>query len=107
MSRSRIIRGISVNTKVSQTEYEAIHAEAAACGLSLGEWMRTRLLASERDELMLAEMIAIRTIVVNALYGFGCSRPWTSDEYKKLVSHADNMKADAAHKMLTGEEPPK
>jgi hypothetical protein len=69
MSRSRIVRAISVNTKVSQSEYETIRAEAAARGLCLSEWMRARLLTPERDELVLAEMIATRTIVVNALYG--------------------------------------
>ncbi len=104
MSRSRIIRAISVNTKVSQTEYQTIQAEAAARGCSLSEWMRARLLALERDELLLAEMVATRTIVTNAVYGLGCSRPWTPEEYKKLVNHADSTKATTARGMLTGED---
>lgn len=107
MSRSRIIRAISVNAKVSQSEYDAIQAQAAARGLNLGEWMRARLLTAERDEVLLAEMIATRTIVVNALYGQGCSRPWTADEYKKLVSHADSVKTATARALLTGEDLPK
>ncbi len=104
MSRSRIIRAISVNTKVSQSEYETIQTQAASRGLCLSEWMRARLLAPERDELVLAEMIATRTIVVNGLYGLGCSKSWTADEYKKLVSHADSVKTATARALLAGEE---
>jgi len=104
MSRSRIIRTISANTKLSQAEYESIQAQAAARGLSLGEWMRGRLLASERDELVLSEIIAARLIFVNALYGFGCTVPWTADDFKKLVNHADSVKAATAHSFLSGKE---
>jgi hypothetical protein len=104
MSRSRVIRAISVNTKVSQSEYEAIQAQAAARGLCLSEWMRARLLAPERYELVLAEVIATRTIVVNGLYRLNCSQPWTADEYKRLVSHADSVKTAAARAILAGEE---
>jgi hypothetical protein len=107
MSRSRIVRAISVNTKVSQPEYEGIQAQAAARGLCLSEWMRARLLAPERDELVLAEVVAIRLIVVNAVYGLGCSRPWAAEDYKKLVSHADSVKVATARALLSVEEPSK
>ena len=107
MSRSRVIRAISVNTKVSQTEYETIQTQAASRGLCLSEWMRARLLAPERDELVLAEVIATRTIVVNALYGQGCAKPWTADEYRKLTIHADSVKTATARALLAGEEPAK
>ncbi len=100
MSRSRIIRAVSVNTKVSQSEYDAIQAHAAARGLCLSEWMRARLLATERDELMLAEVFATRTIVVNSVFGHGCTKPWTAEEYKRLVVHADSVKATVARSLL-------
>jgi hypothetical protein len=89
---------------MSQTEYEAIQAQAALRGLSLGEWMRSRLLATERDEILLAEVIATRTIVVNALYSLNGPTPWSPDEYKKLVSHADKVKTACARALLGGEE---
>lgn len=104
MSRSRIIRAISVNTKVSQSEYEAIQTQAAARGLCLSEWMRARLLAPERDQLILAETIATKTLVVNGFYALGCSKPWTADEYKKLVSHAESIKTATARALLAGED---
>lgn len=102
MSRSRIVRAISVNTKVSQAEYEAIQAQAASRGLCMSEWMRARLIATERDELVLAELWATRTIVVNAAFGHGCTKPWTAEEYKRLVAHADGVKATVAHSLLAG-----
>lgn len=107
MSRSRVIRAVSVNTKLSEAEYRAIQAQAAARDLSLGEWMRTRLLAGEHDELLLAEMYATRSIIVNALYGLECPKPWAAEDYKRLVDHADAIKTAAARALLAGEEPPK
>ncbi len=107
MSRSSIVRAVSVNAKVSQTEFEAIQAQARAHGLSLGEWMRTRLLAGERDELLLAEMYATRSIIVNAIYGLECPKPWSPEDYRRLVDHADTIKVAAARALLAGEEPPK
>lgn len=104
MSRSRIIRAISINTKVSQSEHKAIQTQAASRGLCLSEWMRARLLSSERDELILAEMLATRTIVVNAFYGQGCIHPWTAEEYKRLVAHADSAKEAMARALLAVEE---
>jgi len=107
VSRSRIIRAISVNTKLSEAEYQAVRAQAAARDLSLGEWMRTRLLAGERDEILLAEMYATRAVLVNALYGLECPKPWSPEDYKKLVNHADTIKMEAARALLAGEEPPR
>jgi hypothetical protein len=102
MSRSRIVRAISVNTKVSQPEYDAIQAQAASRGLCVSEWMRARLIATERDELVLGELWATRTIVVNAAYGQSCTKPWTAEEYKRLVAHADRVKATVARSLLVG-----
>jgi hypothetical protein len=102
MSRSRIIRAISVNTKVSQSEYKTIQAQAASRGQCVSEWMRSRLIATERDELVLAELWATRTIVVNATYGQGCTKPWTAEDYKRLVAHADGTKAAVANSLLAG-----
>jgi hypothetical protein len=96
-----------VNTKLSEAEYQAVQAQAATRDLSLGEWMRTRLLAGERDELLLAEMYATRSIIVNAIYGLECLKPWSPEEYKRLVNHADTIKMAAARALLAGEEPPK
>ena len=107
MSKSKVVRGHSVNAKLSESEYETIQAQAAARGMCLGEWMRTRLLAGERDELLLAEMYATRSIIVNALYGSECPKPWSPEDYKRLVNHADSIKTEAARALLAGEEPPK
>ena len=107
MSRSRVIRAISINTKLSQAEFEAIQAQAATRGLCLSEWMRARLLAPLSDELILAEVLAAKTVFVNALFGMGCSPPWSAADFKQLVSHADGVKVATARALLAGEEPSK
>ncbi len=60
----------SVGTKVSDEEYAQF--EALAGGLTMSEWTREVLLNAVKpntsEQIVLAEMIALRTILLNAFY---------------------------------------
>ena len=69
-----VFRRKSIGTKVSEEEYARL--EALAGGRALGEWVREVLLreldgrqARPADEILLAEVLALRTILLNAKSG--------------------------------------
>ena len=68
-----VFRRKSIGTKVSEEEYAKL--EALAGGRALGEWVREVLLreldggqARPAEETVLAEVLALRTILLNAFY---------------------------------------
>ncbi len=72
----------SVGTKVSQDEYARLEACAADKQLSISEWSRQTLLAAANafegtagEQAILAEVIALRTIVANLIYTFTSASP--------------------------------
>ena len=65
----------TVGSRVSEEEYAALEKLAQAQGQTLSEWSRKVLLeklnpilASPTEELLLAEVLASRTIVMNLMY---------------------------------------
>lgn len=68
------LRTKSVSTKVSEEEFVALESRARARKLTLSEWVRAELLeprGGERgaaDELLLGEVLALRTILMNLLF---------------------------------------
>jgi hypothetical protein len=68
----------SVGTKVTDAEYATLEARARGRSLTLSEWVRAVLLASSPksgaeagDRVLLAEVLALRTILVNLLFSIG------------------------------------
>jgi len=68
-----VFRRKSIGTKVSEEEYAKL--EALAGGRALGEWVREVLLreldggqARPAEQTLLAEVLALRTILLNAFY---------------------------------------
>src|SRR5487761_318630 len=69
------LRNRTVRCKMSEAEYERLVAVTEHEGLTLGEWCRDVLLkrtnarkAKPVEETLLAEVIALRTILLNAFY---------------------------------------
>jgi hypothetical protein len=65
----------TVGTRVSEEEYTALEKLAQGQGQNISEWCRTVLLdqlqpsaPSPAEELLLAEVLASRTIVMNLMY---------------------------------------
>lgn len=95
----REVRSKSVGTKVTEAELRVLESRAERAGLTLSEWVRdvlqgssieTGTLAAERA--ILAEVLAMRTILLNFMLkvGEGTAIPEESD--KKLIAWADANK---------------
>ena len=75
------LRTKSVGTKVSEPEFAALETRARASGLTLSEWVRDVLLASSpgagaeaANQVMLGELLALRTILINLLFSISQGR---------------------------------
>jgi len=99
------LRTKSVGTKVSDAEYAALGTRARASGLTLSEWVRDVLLGSGRPvnvdtEVLLAEVLALRTVLINLLFSMAKSEPMTAEGMQGLIERADKDKARRALEKL-------
>ena len=92
----------SVSTKVSDEEYARF--EALAGGQTMSEWTRDVLLKAANpntsEQIVLAELIALRTILLNAFYKQAQGATLTVDEMQRLINHADQDKFRKAQERL-------
>jgi hypothetical protein len=96
-------RNRSISTKVTDAEYEQVVAHANPKTVS--EWARAILInASEPVDiefLLLAEFLALRTIVMNLHFALAEGGPVPSTEaMKRLVERADAEKVNRAHRHI-------
>lgn len=102
------LRNRTVGCKMSEAEYEQLIAVAERDGLTLSEWCREALLQQVGmqkpravEEIVLAELIALRTILLNALYKLAHREALTPDEMQRLIERADQDKFRKAQDRLT------
>lgn len=99
------LRTKSVSTKVSEDEFAALEARARARKLS--EWVRAELLEPRNDaggagtEVLLGEVLALRTILMNLLFSIGKGEPTTPEQMQALIERADKDKMRRAMERLT------
>ena len=96
-----VFRRKSIGTKVSEEEYAKL--EALAGGRAIGEWVREVLLrevegrqARPADETVLAEVLALRTILLNAFYKLAQGEKLTAEELQSFIDRADASKLQKA-----------
>lgn len=96
------LRTKSISTKVSDEEYAQF--EALAGGQTISEWTRDVLLKAAKpntsEQIMLAELIALRTILLNAFYKQAQGQALTADEMQRLIDRADQDKFRKAQERL-------
>jgi len=92
----RALRTKSVGTKVSEAELRVLESRAGAAGLTLSEWVRDVLLGSSVDagtmaaeRAILAEMLAMRAILLNFLLKLSMRQPITEQVSRELITWAD------------------
>jgi hypothetical protein len=72
------LRNKSIGTKVSEDEYAALEKLAEARGLTLGEWLRelvlAELIAHPAEQVILAEVLALRMLYLNTVQILGPGR---------------------------------
>jgi hypothetical protein len=103
----RELRTKSVGTKVSEAELRVLESRAERAGLTLSEWVRDVLLGSSvemgtlaAERAILAEVLAMRTILLNFMLKVGEGNPIPEAASKKLIEWADANKMKRALEVL-------
>jgi len=97
----------SVGTKVTEAEYARLEACACQEGLSISEWCRSVLLKrthgerpTETQRITLAEVMALRTILLNLHFAVARAETITADAMQAIIERADRDKAKKAMERL-------
>ena len=101
------LRVRSLGTKVSESEYAACEKAAAGCGQTVSEWCRQVVLEATAEpaaggeaEVILSEVLALRTILMNLLYRQAAGIPTNEEQMKQLIAKADGDKLRKAGERL-------
>jgi hypothetical protein len=92
------LRTRSAGAKVTEEEYAEIEKRAEARGLTVGEWCREVILAEvERAEVpspeaVLAEVMAVRMLVLNMVGTLLRGQAMTTEQIQKLIEKVDGDK---------------
>ncbi len=102
-----ILRTKSISTKVTEEEYACLEELAGATGQSMSEWVRAKLLErAEREatnateETVLAELLGLRTILLNLLFTTAKGEAMTTEQMQTIIERADAGKLERARKLL-------
>jgi hypothetical protein len=107
------LRTKTLGTKVSEEEFAQLEAAASERGLTLSEWCRETLLASVNgqegqsvdssgtgQQALMAELVALRAILLNVLFKLANAQALTADEMQRLIDRADSDKLRKARERL-------
>lgn len=108
------LRTRSAGAKVTEKEYAEIEKLAESRGLKVGEWCRETLLArvnghepraatdcaSTGQVALMAELSALRAILLNVLFKLANGESLTADEMQRLIARADSDKLSKARERL-------
>jgi hypothetical protein len=105
------LRTKSISTKVTDEEYAQF--EAIAGEQTISEWARDVLLkatkANPGEQTVLAEVLALRTILLNIHFAVSQGQTLTAKEMQQLIERADQNKLSKARQRLaeaaTGDVP--
>jgi hypothetical protein len=108
------LRTRSAGAKVTEKEYVEIEKLAASRGLNVGEWCRETLLARVNGQeprpatdcagagqvALMAELVALRAILLNVLFKLAQGQTLTAQEMQGLIDRADSDKLRKARERL-------
>src|SRR5260370_38901145 len=101
-------RPASVETMLGKGRYAELEAAAADKQLSISEWSRQALQAaanvvqgSPAEKAILAEVIALRTIVANLIYAFTSEGKVAAEQMRAFIDRADGTKGKRATEILS------
>lgn len=99
-------RAKSISTRITETEFAEIESVASAEGKKVAEWLREAALAQARgrragetDPVLLAELMAIRNLLVN-LFASASKGPLSEESIRKMTAFADSIKLQKAEEFL-------
>jgi hypothetical protein len=104
------LRNRTVGSKMTESEYEKLVTVAERDGLTLGEWCREVLLVQasttegarpiSTEQTLLAEVMALRTILLNALFKLARGAVLTTEELDRLIERADGERFERAQERV-------
>jgi hypothetical protein len=100
------LRTRGITTKVTEDEYAIFEARAHASGTTVSEWTRdvlgtaVKAAAPPEGPVILAEVLALRSLVLNLFYKLVNGTPVTAGEMQRLIERADAEKAARAQAQL-------
>jgi hypothetical protein len=104
------LRTKSIGTKVSKEEFARLEQAAQKVSKTLGEWCREVMLASANGRpengtggeahAVMAEVVALRAILLNVLFKQAKGEPLTAEEMQRLINRADSDKLRKARERL-------
>ena len=96
----------SIATRLTDAEFAEIESAAASAGKKVAEWLREAALAQARtageektDTVLLAELLALRSMVVNLL-AIASKGPLSDETLRKISAYADSIKDQKAEELL-------
>src|SRR5713226_6251828 len=96
------LRTKSISTKVTDEEYAQF--EALAGEQTISEWARDVLLKATKpdagEQTVLAEVLALRTILLNIHFAISQGQTLTAEEMRRLIERADQNKLGKARQRL-------
>jgi hypothetical protein len=96
------LRTKSISTKVTDEEYAQF--EVLAGEQTISEWVRDVLLKETKpnagEQTVLAELLALRTILLNIHFAVSQGQTLTVEEMKRLIERADQNKLSKARQRL-------
>lgn len=101
-----ILRRRTVSTKVTQEEFSGLEAQATERGVNLSEWVREALLDRMKpneapgNETVLAEVMALRTIVINLAGAQARGQAMNQEKIQDLIDHADRQRFRRAEERI-------
>ncbi len=93
----------SIGVRVREADFARLQAMANSEGKSLGEWSRDLLLErveipkpTRAEQTMVSEVLALRTILLNALFSLAKGKVISEGEMTELIARADAEKLKRA-----------
>jgi hypothetical protein len=100
--KPRVLRTMSVSTKVTEDEYAVLAALAG--DQSISEWARDTLLRAATPDhsasVVVGELLALRTILLNLHFAVCRGEPVTQETMQRFIDRADLDKVQKAHELL-------
>jgi uncharacterized protein (DUF1778 family) len=95
----------SIATRLTDAEFAEIESAAASTGKKVAEWLREAALTQARageektDTVLLAELLALRGMVVN-LFAVASKGPLSDESLRKISAYADAIKDQKVEELL-------
>ncbi len=97
----------SIATRLTDAEFAEIESAASRAGKKVAEWLREAALAQARtageekvtDTVLLAELMALRSMIVN-LFAVASKGPLSDETLRKIAAYADATKDQKAEELL-------